>query len=77
MALQKNSKSHDTNDKNIEKEKVTEICTIDIPESEKEEERTNLSDSNILHYDVPSPSEEKILGMSCDLDIVFVSMSKI
>ena len=39
------------------------MAETDIDENIKEEERNNLSDSNILQYDVPSFEEGKILGM--------------
>ena len=49
-----NSKSSKTQNKQINIE--------DVDDHVKEEEKNNLSDSNILQYNVPSFSDKKILG---------------
>ena len=49
-----NSKSSKTQNKQINIE--------DVDDHVKEEEKHNLSDSNILQYNVPSFSDKKILG---------------
>ena len=55
--------------KNWEEEKQNKQINIeDVDDYVKEEEKHNLSDSNILQYNVPSFNDKKILGKR----IVFV-----
>ena len=63
LALQNNCQSRNKDDGSLQKDGLsTEPNIIDIADKEKEEERNNLNDTNVLQYDVPSFNEEKILG---------------
>ena len=70
-ALQGRMQSQEEADENMEKKKSTQNGETNKSVSEnkedgtetiKEEERNNLNDSNILHYDVPKFREQQILG---------------
>ena len=70
-ALQGRIQSQEDADEGMENKKSTQNGQIgklvsqnkeDGTEAIKEEEKNNLNDSNILHYDVPKFREQQILG---------------